>query len=232
MKKILIALLLLMPCLCFGQTGISSAKRLFHNNKSLNIPAISNPYLVRDSVLSESLSTSVSFIHHDNARNKLYPLYILDDVVMDIEFDINGMDATTIDSIYVLKDHSATALYGSRGERGVVYIYTKDYLQERKTTYEITVFDPGYETFILTQKPKEYYSISSLKTKNQFMVNEWNYRYRQPLYYSPNIYEVTIDYDSKISYGLEFEYRLYMFFKFMEKQHRISLLNDRTLADL
>ena len=39
-------------------------------------------------------------------------------------------------------------------------------------------------------------------------------------------HEVKVDYEANRYYGLEFEYRLYMFFKFMEKEHRIAILND------
>ena len=60
------------------------------------------------------------------------------------------------------------------------------------------------------------------------MVSEWNYRYSQPLHYNPNIYEVKIDYEANRYYGLEFEYRLYMFFKFMEKEYQVTLLSQST----
>lgn len=94
--------------------------------------------------------------------------------------------------------------------------------------YKIKVLDPGYETFLLTQKLKEFYSVSSLKVKNAMMVSEWNYRYSQPLHYNPDIYEVKIDYEANRYYGLEFEYRLYMFFKFMEKEYQVTLLSQST----
>lgn len=90
--------------------------------------------------------------------------------------------------------------------------------------YEAIVFAPGFETFLATQQPKEFYSEATLKAKNAPMVAEWNYRYRQPLRYDPNIYEEEIIYDSNTEYGLEVEYTLYMFFKFMEKQHKMSLM--------
>lgn len=89
--------------------------------------------------------------------------------------------------------------------------------------YEATVFDPGFDSFLAMQQPKEFYSEANLKSKNTLMVVEWNYRYNQPLRYDPLIYEVKIDYESAIQYGLDVEYKLYMFFKFMEKQHKISL---------
>lgn len=53
------------------------------------------------------------------------PLYVVDGEIMD-GFDPSTMDANLIASLDVLKDASATALYGSRGANGVILITTKD----------------------------------------------------------------------------------------------------------
>ena len=50
------------------------------------------------------------------------PLYVVDGF---IGTDINGIDPNEIESIDILKDASATAIYGSRGSNGVVLITTK-----------------------------------------------------------------------------------------------------------
>ncbi|VTR40194.1 M56 family metallopeptidase [Sphingobacterium thalpophilum] len=52
------------------------------------------------------------------------PLLMLDNVVIDRE-KLNALDPNTIESISVLKDKSATAIYGEKGEKGVVLITTK-----------------------------------------------------------------------------------------------------------
>ncbi len=52
------------------------------------------------------------------------PLYILDGVEINAEI-LNGIPAESIESFSVLKDASATALYGSRGANGVMIITTK-----------------------------------------------------------------------------------------------------------
>ncbi len=55
--------------------------------------------------------------------------------------------------------------------------------------YETIVFaPPGYETFLATQKSKDFYSKSYLKTKNLLMVSEWNYRCNNPSIYNPPEY--------------------------------------------
>lgn len=89
--------------------------------------------------------------------------------------------------------------------------------------YEATVLDAGFEAFLATQHPIQFYSESTLKSKNTQMVSEWNSRHLQPTRYNSDIYEVNIDYDPFIDYGLDVEYTLYMFFKFMEKEHKIKL---------
>lgn len=57
----------------------------------------------------------------DNSRNE--PLYVVDGIPITYSIDdINPLDIETID---VLKDASATAIYGSRGANGVIQITTK-----------------------------------------------------------------------------------------------------------
>ena len=50
------------------------------------------------------------------------PLYIVDGFIVD---NLNGIAASDIESIDVLKDASSTAIYGSRGANGVVIVTTK-----------------------------------------------------------------------------------------------------------
>ncbi|MBS9768414.1 MAG: SusC/RagA family TonB-linked outer membrane protein [Flavobacteriaceae bacterium] len=51
------------------------------------------------------------------------PLYVVDGVPY--EGDINGINQSDIETFTVLKDASATAIYGSRGSNGVIVITTK-----------------------------------------------------------------------------------------------------------
>ena len=51
------------------------------------------------------------------------PLYVVDGIVR--ESGLTGLDPEDIQSIQVLKDASATAIYGSRGSNGVVLVTTK-----------------------------------------------------------------------------------------------------------
>ena len=92
--------------------------------------------------------------------------------------------------------------------------------------YELIVMDPGYESFMATQKPMEFYSQSYYENWNQRYVLEWNYRYSQSLRYG-GIYETYIDYSPHIDYGLELNYKLYYYFRFFEKKYGVKLLPER-----
>lgn len=63
-----------------------------------------------------------------NASND--PLYVIDGIPMSVGSmaDVNPND---IESMEILKDASATAIYGSRGANGVILITTKKVKQAR-----------------------------------------------------------------------------------------------------
>jgi len=54
--------------------------------------------------------------------NSASPIYVVDGVILD---DISFLNSNDIQSMEVLKDASATAIYGSRGANGVIMITTK-----------------------------------------------------------------------------------------------------------
>ncbi len=62
-----------------------------------------------------------------NGNNK--PLFIVNGTVMD-ESSITNIDENTIKDMQVLKDADATAIYGSRGNNGVILITLKDGLDD------------------------------------------------------------------------------------------------------
>lgn len=90
------------------------------------------------------------------------------------------------------------------------------------TEYELVVFDQGFETWLLMQ-PSQEHSLTYYKSKNRMYVSEWNYRYMSPRRYRGN-YESHLDYDPFIDYGLEFERRLYYYFKYFEETNRVRLI--------
>ena len=88
-------------------------------------------------------------------RGNTEPLWVIDGVVGDAMADLNPND---IESISILKDGSATALYGSRGANGVVQVVTK-----RATT--------GGSSFDASVK----FGISQLQKGNLEMMNGAEY---------------------------------------------------------
>ena len=66
--------------------------------------------------------------------NNTSPIYVVDGVILD---DISFLNAADIESMEVLKDASATAIYGSRGANGVIMVTTK----AAKEGQEQTVFN-------------------------------------------------------------------------------------------
>ena len=92
--------------------------------------------------------------------------------------------------------------------------------------YEIIILDIGFNTYLLSiAQPMNYYSQNYYETKNRFYVTEWNIRHRNPLKYNSNIYENEIDYDFNTDYGLEVNYKLFNYFKFVEYKYKQRFFN-------
>lgn len=66
------------------------------------------------------------------------PLIILDDVEIS-SGDLNNIPAETIESFSILKDASATAIYGARGANGVMVVTTKKGKENTKARINITL---------------------------------------------------------------------------------------------
>jgi hypothetical protein len=89
------------------------------------------------------------------------------------------------------------------------------------TEYELVVFDMGFESWLLMQPSMEH-SLEYYKAKNTIYVSEWNNRYLSPRRYRGH-YESYINYDPAINYGLEFERRLFYYFKYFEETNGVRL---------
>lgn len=62
------------------------------------------------------------------------PIYVVDGLMLD---DPGNLSANEIESVEVLKDGAAVAIYGSRGANGVVLITTKRGMNSEKTTFNL-----------------------------------------------------------------------------------------------
>ena len=90
--------------------------------------------------------------------------------------------------------------------------------------YEIIIIEPGFQSWLAsTARPKWYHSQTYLENRNIIYVNEWNSRFRQPMRYSRDLYELPIDYSSNIDYGYDVNYQLYNYFIFFQLKYKQQL---------
>ncbi|OCK50916.1 hypothetical protein BA768_03780 [Chryseobacterium sp. CBo1] len=64
-------------------------------------------------------------------RNEEKPLIVLDGKIIDFN-DLQKTDPYSIKDIHILKDHSATALYGQKALNGVIVVTTKKKFKKKK----------------------------------------------------------------------------------------------------
>ena len=90
------------------------------------------------------------------------------------------------------------------------------------TEYELTVFDPGFDYWLSSHSfTKNQYSNEYLQSLNNQYAREWNRRYT----IGDRRIESNIDYSATIKYDFEFNYKLFMYFKYFEETNRMKLLN-------
>ena len=89
--------------------------------------------------------------------------------------------------------------------------------------YEIIIVEPGFEAWLTTQKPRNYYSLIYLENHNIRFVSQWNNRVAQPYSFDPNLYEMRIDYFTHIHYGYEVNYLLYHYFMYFQSRYKQRL---------
>ena len=106
------------------------------------------------------------------------PLYVVDGVTYD--GDISSIDPGDIASTTILKDATATSLYGSRGANGVIVITTKKGNSGDEGKIDVDVkyggnmrLLPMYETI---SSPEDYVALSWLALYNGFRDNSYNAR--------------------------------------------------------
>ncbi len=109
-------------------------------------------------------------------------------------------------------------------EHGLVL--QEDTLKEDTLEYKLTVWDTAFETYLAGQPPATFYPQSYYENWNYLYVQEWNYRFSYRQRYG-SFYQTWIDYDHRIDYGLELNYRLYYYFKFIRDTYGIDLIRRR-----
>ncbi len=99
------------------------------------------------------------------------PIYVVDGMVMDNGYSgFNAVNLNDVASIEVLKDASATALYGSRGSNGVVLITTKKGRRgEGRVTYDGWVGVQSYAKVPKTMDTRQLFELRKEAYVNGYM---------------------------------------------------------------
>ncbi len=96
--------------------------------------------------------------------------------------------------------------------------------------WDLEVLDTQYNYFLTAiAKPINQYSESYLKTKNTILVSEWNSYFFSGRY--RNVIESSIDYDPNENYGIEFEYKLYQVFAYVQWKYGLRM-NGLSASDV
>jgi TonB-linked SusC/RagA family outer membrane protein len=136
---------------------------------------ISNPTRITD-------DASIKIRGCNTINGSTDPIFVVDGMVMDNSFSgFNAVNLDDVESVEVLKDASATALYGSRGSNGVVVITTKKGKKgEGRVSYNgwIGIQSWGHQpktmgTKELFELRKEAYTNGYTQTHPQGNVNEY-----------------------------------------------------------
>lgn len=97
-----------------------------------------------------------------NASNEARPLILIDGVPR----DINSLDPEDLQSVTILKDAAATAVYGVQGANGVILIKTKSG-KAGKTSFNVN-YNEGFMTF--TRLPELTDGVTYMKLTNEAMI--------------------------------------------------------------
>ncbi len=98
--------------------------------------------------------TSIKVRGIGSISNSTSPLFVIDGVITENSSILNSINPADIESVSVLKDASATAIYGARGANGVVVVTTK-----KGASGETSVLFSSY--FGITQIPQRYDLLSA-----------------------------------------------------------------------
>ncbi|HET7179726.1 MAG TPA: SusC/RagA family TonB-linked outer membrane protein, partial [Chryseosolibacter sp.] len=158
-------------------------------------------------------STSL-FIRGQNTWNGGQPLILVDGV----ERDMNNVDVNEVAKISVLKDASATAVYGVRGANGVILITTK------RGTEGKTILDFNYTGtgIMLSKQPDKLDSYAAMMAKNEMIEREgvlnepsWNayvpyeivQRYKRPQTPEYALIYPNVDWEKEMFKSMGFSHR-------------------------
>lgn len=159
-------------------------------------------------------SSTNLFIRGQNTWNGGQPLILVDGV----ERNMNNIDVNEVAKISVLKDASATAVYGVRGANGVILITTKRGT-EGKTVLNFNYTGTG---IMLSKQPDKLDSYAAMMAKNEIIEREgvlnepsWNayvpyeivQRYRKPQSAEYSLIYPNVDWEKEMFKDMGFSHR-------------------------
>lgn len=90
--------------------------------------------------------------------------------------------------------------------------------------YEVIIFDIGFNYYLNSiAKPVGYYTQNYLENWNRTYITTWNIRAQNPTQFDQNIYANIIDYNFKIDYGMDVNYKLFNYFEFAQQKYNMRL---------
>lgn len=93
--------------------------------------------------------------------------------------------------------------------------------------YEIMIIESGFDSWLVSQKPRGFYGQSLLESKNRSFVSEYNSRVLNPSRFSSNLYGEQINYDPTVDYGYEVNYLLYNYFVYFQEKYNQKFIGGR-----
>lgn len=120
--------------------------------------------------------------------NNASPLYVVDGMLTD---NISFLNSQDIESIEVLKDASATAIYGSRGANGVIIISTKKGQRGEGTTFNANVYQGWQEVMnpVNLANARQYATLANELRENQGQL---------PVFENPNQFGEGTDWQEEV----------------------------------
>ncbi len=135
--------------------GTTSAKDLTGSISTINSKDLVNKNVINSTSLLQNMAAGVQVSQStgkpgENVRVRVRgaasltgsnePLYVIDGIPMDDSSPLNGISPMDIESIDILKDASATAIYGSRAANGVVLVTTFKGKPDQKAKFSFNYF--------------------------------------------------------------------------------------------
>jgi hypothetical protein len=88
---------------------------------------------------------------------------------------------------------------------------------KEEAEYELTIIDPDFDRWCsINCRPANYHSLEFYEGQNQRYVSAWNALAARPSASPGYPFQNHIEYSPNIDYGLDLNYRLYWYFKYVE----------------